>query len=747
MNTRSAAFMRIGRAFGLLVAAVGGASGRGELARADIEKRVGEILSQLTIEEKVGLCHGGFESGGVSRLGIGQIRMLDGRQGLRPMDKATLTTSLPCALALSCTWDEAAARDFGRVLAEEMLALDKHVLLAPMMNLVRSPLGGRNFENLGEEPHLAGRMAAAYICGVQAAGVGACACLVAANDCESRRHFTSSNMDERTLREAHLRTYEMAVREGGVWSMMSANSLLNGVHCAQNRRLLQELVKDEIGFDGVMITDWRAAYDPVPAALAGTDMTTGVCQYVFGDGRLLAAVKSGEVPMAVLDDKVRRILRLYARCGVLDPGSRGKGGLDTEEHRAAARRLAAEGMVLLKNDAGVLPFDRSRLRRVLVTGPAADRVLQGGGSGHVPAAVEMTPVQGLQAALGGTCEIVHRPFDVRLGLKVEKGSIEWQHAQQAKRGESGAVGEAAEGTMSLAELIQAAASFDAVIFCAAGMLASEGRDLPEMSLPGDQAAAIAALAGANANTAVVLFANGTVSLESWGREAPAILAAHYAGQATGEAVADVLLGDANPGGRLSYTFGKRLKDYPCHDLEEWPARLILEKDPVDPGRKPEERKATHAFDTDYREGVFVGHRWFDEKGIKPWFPFGHGLSYTSFLIEPAGVDVARSGARDPSVAVKVKVSNTGKRAGAEVVQLYVRDMECPVPRPPRELKGFARVTLAPGESRIVALPLDFRSFAFWHPERKAWVAEPGSFVVSVGRSSRDVAFRIEVVLK
>ncbi len=244
---------------------------------AALEARVTALLSQLTLEEKTELCHGAFISGGVPRLGIGKLAMLDGRQGLRPVaeKKGTRTTSLPCVLTLACTWDEAAVSDFGRVLAEEMLGLDQHVLLAPMLNLIRSPLGGRNFENFSEDPYLVGRLGAAYIRGVQSLGVGACACLLVANDCEHRRHFTTSNMDLRTLRELHLVGYEMAVREGNVWSMMSGNNLYNGVYCAQNRDLLQGLLKDEIGFDGVMITDWRAAYDTVPTALAGTDMTTG----------------------------------------------------------------------------------------------------------------------------------------------------------------------------------------------------------------------------------------------------------------------------------------------------------------------------------------------------------------------------------------------------------------------------------------------------------------------------------------
>lgn len=728
----------------LCVLAVLGFVGWAGIVRAGVDERVEQILTQLTLEEKVDLCHGGFDAGGVPRLGIGQIRMLDGRQGLRPMDKVTSTTSLPCALALSCTWDEAAAGAFGRVLAAEMLALDRHLLLAPMMNVVRSPLGGRNFENLGDEPFLSGRMAAAYVRGVQALGVGACACLVAANDCEARRHFTSSNMDERTLREIHLLPYEMTVREGRVWSMMSANSLLNGVHCAHNRHLLQALVKDEIGFDGVMITDWRAAYDPVPAALAGTDMTTGVCQYVFGDGRLLDAVKSGEVPRSLLDDKARRILRLYARCGVLEPGTRAKGGLDTPEHRAAARRLAAEGMVLLKNEGALLPLDAAKLRRVVVTGPVADRVLQGGGSGHVPAAVEITPLQGLRSALGGKAEVVYLPFDVPLGLKMEKGSIEWRHANIAKGRRAG---DAAGGTTDIPALVEAAKSADAVLFFAAGLQASEGRDLPDMQLPGGQGEALAALAGANPNVVVLLSANGAVSPEGWGDRVPVLLAAHYSGQATGDALADVITGRAEPGGRLSYTFGRRLGDHPCHALGEWPAKLIMDKDPVNPGMKPEERRATHAFDTEYKEGVFVGHRWFDREKIEPWFPFGHGMGYSKFTIEDAGVTITRADAGDPSVAVAVKVANVGGRAGSEVVQVYIGQRACGIARPLRELKGFSKVTLGPGESRVVSVRLDFRSFAFWHPDKRAWAVEPGAFAISVGRSSREIAYGSEVVLQ
>jgi beta-glucosidase len=710
-------------------------------AKAPVEERVTDLLSRLTLEEKVALCHGAFASGGVPRLGIDELRMLDGRQGLRPVaeHKGKRTTLLPSVLALSCSWDDEAAREFGMVLAREMLALDHHVLLAPMLNLVRSPLGGRNFENFGEDPYLVGRMGAAYIRGVQEMQVGACACLLVANDCERRRHFTSSNMDERTLRELHLVGYEMSVRDGQVWSMMTGNNLYNGVYCAQNKYLIQDLIKNDIGFDGVMITDWRAAYDTVPTALAGTDMTTGFCSYVFGGGRLLAAVKSGDVPMALLDDKVRRILRLYVRSGVLDPGTRQKGEIDSPAHREAARKLAAQGMVLLKNDRNLLPVESAKIKRILITGPAADTIIQGGGSGSVPAAIEISPLEALRRALPNVT-IDHIPFEVPLRPGVESGSVEWEQTPaQKKKARKQGIRPSGKGEPDLKALESAARSADLVIFMAAGIAASEGRDLPHMDLPGDQAQAIAALAQTHKRVIVVLVNNGAVTLDPWVQNVSALLAIHYSGQGTGDALADVLTGKVNPAGKLSYTFGKRLDDFACHAVGEWPARLILDKDPVNPGMKPEDRKATHAFSTDYKEGVFAGYRWFDQKKLDPWFPFGHGLSYTTFKL--SGIKVVN----DPEgIRVSCSVQNTGRRAGAEVVQVYVAPDKASLPRPPRELKGYSKVMLEPGQSRRIEIILRPAALAYYESESRKWKEEAGTYEIQVGTSSRDIRLKSRV---
>jgi beta-glucosidase len=660
--------------------------------------RIEEILRRLTLEEKIGLCHGSFEAGGVPRLGIGQIKMLDGRQGIRPMDKTTQTTSLPCTLSLSCTWDTEAAAAFSGLLAEELLALGQNVLLAPCMNLARSPLGGRNFENLGEDPFLAGCMAAAYIQGVQRLGIGGCACILVANDYEARRHFTSSNMDDRTLREMHLLPFEMSITDGRVWVTMAANSLLNGTHIAANRRLVQEIVKDKLGFDGVMLTDWRAAYDPEPTALAGTDMTTGFCSYVFGDGRLLAAVKSGKVPESLIDDKVRRILTLYERTGVLDPRSRAKGALETPDHRALARKLAADGMVLLKNDRRILPLDPGKLRNVLVTGPAAEEVPFGGGSGAVRPAFKITPLEGLRSALGDRVK-----------------------------------------TATKDSLIEAARAADVVLFFARDEHHGESTDLTSLDLPDGQSQAIGELAAVNPNTVVVLLTGEAVSLEPWAGKVPGILAAWYAGQSTGDAIADVVTGKINPGGKLSCTFGKRLEDYACHALDLWPPRLIADKDPGKPGLKPEERKATYAYAADYKEGVFMGYRWFDEKKIEPRFPFGHGLSYTDFSY--SALRLERSG---DTIRVFCTVKNTGGRDGAEVVQVYVAPPGSSVPRPPRELKGFAKVRLKAGESKRVQIALRPSALAFYDEKSDKWKADAGRYEILVGASSRDIRLQATV---
>lgn len=690
-----------------------------------IEQRVEDLLRQLTLEEKVRLLHGrvnegqaeNFQSGGVPRLNIAWLEVCDGPVGVRTFDR-TPATALPCTLSLSCTWDVDAARAYARLIAEEMLALRKHLLFGPGVNLMRSPLGARNFEYMGEDPFLCGSLTVAYVRGVQELGVAACVKHLVANDFDSRRHFTSSNMDDRTLRETHMLPFEMAIRDGRVWSMMTANNLLNGEHCAENHRLLQGLMKCELGFDGVMLTDWRAAYSAVPSALAGTDSTMGFCAYVFGQSNLLSAVKEGKVPKSLIDDKARRLLRLYVRTGILDPEARGGGALDTPEHRALARKLTAEGMVLLKNERNLLPFETAKMRNVLVTGPGAEVVPFGKGSSAVQSSVRITPLQGLKAALGDTTQVTHLAW--RDGHATANPNTPRGPATQPTRPDPAA-------------LQEAASKADIVLFFATDPVHGESTDLKRFDLPGGQAEVIAGLAAANPKVAVILLIAEPLSLEPWADRVPAILAAWYGGQATGDAIADVLTGRVTPGGKLSCTFGKKLDDYACHALGLWPPRLIADKPPGEAGYSPEERKATCAYAADYQEGVFLGYRWFDDKKIEPRFAFGHGLSYTTFVLSSLAIDSS-----GPAIRVACTVKNTGSREGSEVVQVYVAGPKSSVPRPVRELKGFAKVQLKPGENRKVEITLRPSALSFYDEKAKQWKAEAGEYGVLVGTSSRGI---------
>jgi beta-glucosidase len=696
---------------------------------APLEARVEDLLKRLTLEEKIRLLHGDimhtpgapgerFYAGGVERLNIPKITFLDGRQGVRTFDKLNRgynkgigevipegliqTTALPSTLSISCSWDMDIVSSYGELLANEMLGVKRHVLFAPMINLIRTPLNGRNFENLGEDPFLAGQTAVAYIQGVQKKNVAACGCLLVANDYESNRHWTSSNMDERTLREVHMLPYEMAAREGKVWTMMSANSLLNGIHCAHNAELQQSLLKDEIGFDGVMLTDWRAAYYAVDAALGGTDMTTGICAYVFGDGKLLQAVKDGLVPEALIDDKARRVIRLMIRTGVLNPEMLEEGAIDSEEHRAIARRLGSEGMVLLKNEGSLLPLNPDNMRNLVVMGPGATTVAKGTGSGNVISKLNVTPLEGLREALTGTTELTHVPYTA-----LEE-----------------TLSETADKTTENA---------DAVIFFATSAHYSEGTSLTSMELPDAQNEAINRLSKINKNLIVVLMTGSAVLVEPWVDDVPAILGAWFAGQSTGHSIADVLLGKFNPGGKLSFTMAKKIEDYPVHHFGEWPAKLILDEAPRELPEQPELRKAIHGYSGEYKEGVFVGHRWFEEKNIEPRFEFGYGLSYTNFEMSRL-----RLRQTNDSITITCSVKNTGDRAGSEVVQVYVSPPESSVPRPKKELKGFRKVHLEKGEKQKVEITIPVSRLTYYNATGKNWKLEAGDYGIHLGNSSRNI---------
>lgn len=687
------------------------------------EEKIESILQQLTIEEKVRLCHGQdgaktasdrFISGGVPRLNIKPIKFYDGPVGVRVFDTEKYqTTSLPSTILLACSWDKKLARQYGNVIASEMLSTNAHVLFAPGVNLMRSPLCGRNFEYMGEDPFLTGLMGSAFIKGVQDNKVAACSKHLLANYIEEGRHYISSNMNERTLREIYLIPFEKTIKSGNVWTIMTGNNIVNGVHMAEHRYIINDILKEEMGYDGVILTDWRSAYNTIESAKAGVDMTTGVGSYVFGEGNLLQAVNNNVISEALINEKARRVLRLYSRTGLLNQDGRKKGEQNTKAHQRFARKAAAEGMVLLKNNTQLLPISLKESANILLTGPGAATVPAGSGSSDVNPPYKISLLDAMESRLGDNMKLSFISYNEKNYKKMEK----------------------------------AASEADNIVFAVTAPPGGEGNDFENLELTNDQSTMISKLAEINPNiTVVLLTAALPVNLQPWKDKVGAILASFYSGQSTGDAILDILSGEVCPGGKLSFTWGEDLMDYPPHALDVWEPRRISNETYYG-GRDPEKREDVHIFSAAFKEGIFVGYRWFDQKLIEPDYAFGHGLSYTSFQIHDKGVEIKDNSISSPLIHVNVSVKNTGKVKGSEVVQVYLEDKNASVERPPRELKGFQKVFLDPGEEKTVSIQLDLRSFAFWSIKAHEWIIEPGKFVLNVGNSSRNFAYKKIIDLK
>jgi beta-glucosidase len=669
------------------------------------DARIENLISQMTLAEKIAMVHADtrFSAGGVPRLGIPRLWMSDGPNGVREDIQANswnpagstqdYSTCLPPELCLAATFDIGIAKDYGAVIGQEAKERGKNVMLGPSLNIQRTPLCGRNFEYLGEDPFLTGQMAVAYIHGAQGEGIASCAKHFAANNQETNRDTIDVEMDERTLREIYLPAFKAAVQQGGVWCVMGAYNQFRGQHCCHNDYLLNKILKGEWGFKGMVITDWGGAHDTRQAAFNGLDLemgTLGTYDKYFMATALMQLVESGEVPVALIDDKVRRHLRVMEAIGLLDNKFAG-GSLNTREHQMTARRVAEEGIVLLKNDGNVLPLDSSKIHSIAVIGENAVRLMaHAGGSAQIKSLYEITPLAGIIQRAGPSQNVTFS-----MGYSQKGGSDD-----MSARG------------------VQAARQADVAIFVAGlphtRFYDSEGTDRKDLKLPFGQDELIEKVVAANPRTIVVLIDGGAVEMP-WVDQAPAIVQAWYPGMEGGNAIAGVLFGDVNPSGRLPCTFPKRLGDSPAHALNAFP------------GEKGVVR---------YAEGIFVGYRWFDEKNIEPLFPFGFGLSYTTFGY--SNLKLTGQGGSKDSVSVQCDVTNTGSRAGAEVVQVYVGQVHPKLPRPPKELKGFARIYLKPGETGSVSIPLDFSSFAYYDPDQSKWVADEDDFNIEVGSSSRDI---------
>ena len=711
-----------------------------------IEQRVEDALGRMTTEEKIAVIHAQskFSSPGVARLGIPQFWTDDGPHGVRPdvlwdeWVQAGQTNdscvAFPALTCLAATWNPSMASAYGKALGEEALYRGKDMILGPGVNIYRTPLGGRNFEYMGEDPCLASRMVVPYIRGLQSNGVAACVKHYALNNDEVYRHQVNVIVGDRALYEIYLPAFKAAVKEGRTWGIMGSYNLYDNQHNCHNRRLLVDILKGEWGYDGVVVSDWGGTHDTRQAIENGLDMEFGTWTdgLVFGlsnayDNYFMARpykelIQKGEYSTKELDDKVRRVLRLFFRTSM--NRSRGFGSMNSEEHYAVARKVAGDGIVLLKNKGGILPLDTTKALSVLVVGENAIKMMTvGGGSSSLKAQRETLPLDGMRSMLGGKIKVEY----ARGYVGDTTGNCDGVVAKQS-------LYDLRTPDELLAEAVEKARKADCVVMFGGlnkgNHQDSEGNDRLDYALPYGQDRLIEALAKANSNFVYVNISGNAVAMP-WKDKVPAIVQGWFLGSTAGEALADVLTGRVNPSGKLPYSWMAKLDDYGAHSLGTYPGTW---------------RDGKKIIDEEYKEGIFVGYRWADKEKLKPTFAFGHGLSYTTFKIGKATADKAEMALGD-SITFTVSVTNTGRKAGAEVVQLYVRDCESSLVRPYKELKAFRKVSLAPGETRQVSLTIGTDALSFFDDKAHEWKAEPGEFEALIGNSSDNLAQKVKFKLK
>ena len=703
-----------------------------------IEVRVEDALSRMTLEEKVKILHAQskFSSAGVPRLGIPELWTTDGPHGIRPevlwdeWEQAEWTNdscvAFPALTCLAATWNEEMSALYGKSIGEEARFREKDVLLGPGVNIYRTPLNGRNFEYMGEDPFLASKMVVPYVQEVQKNGVAVCVKHYALNNQESKRHEYDAVVDDRALYEIYLPAFKAAVQEGGAWSIMGAYNYYKGQHACHNEYLLNDILKGEWGFDGVVISDWGGTHDTDQAITNGLDLefgtwtdgltmgaTNGYDAYYLADP-YLAKLREGTASEDILNDKVRRVLRLMFRTAMNN--DKPSGSLCSPEHYEAARTIAGEGIVLLKNDNDVLPIDPSSVGKIAVIGENAIKMMTvGGGSSSLKAQHECTPLEGFIAAAGD--KIVYERGYVGDVSGSYNGVVTGPDLAESRSEEQ-----------LIADAVALAKTADAVIFVGGLNKAShqdcEDSDRYHLELPYAQDKVIEALAEVNPNLAVVIISGNAVAMP-WVDKVNAVVEGWYIGSQMGHALADVIFGKVNPSGKLPFTFPAKLEDNAAHALGAY--------DPQD-------------LSVEYKESIYVGYRWAEKQNIKPLFAFGHGLSYTDFTYGEAKCSKPSVKAGS-NVKVSVDVTNSGKVAGKEVVQLYIGDEESSLERPVKELKGFRKITLEPGETKTVTFEIEPDMLKFFDDSKHEWVLEPGRFTAYVGSASDDIRSEISFDVK
>jgi beta-glucosidase len=683
------------------------------------EAEITALIKEMTLEEKVNMIHASssFTSGGVRRLGIPELTTSDGPHGVRYEhgrgwsmipDVEDAGTYLPTGNTLAATWNPQLGYSFGAVLGSEAKYRGKDVILGPGINIIRSPLNGRNFEYQSEDPYLVSQMVVGYIKGVQDQGISACVKHYAANNEEIDRGTVDVEMSERALREIYLPGFKAAVIEGGVNTVMGSYNKFRGQYATENKYLIKDILKGEWGFKGILMSDWGAVHNTMEAMENGTDLEMGsdigdrplkFNEFYMAD-TVVTLLKTGKLPIALVDDKVRRILRVMFKTHMIN-SKRTPGAYNTKEHQEIALKVAEEGIVLLKNEGHLLPLKKAGVKSLAVIGQNADRPnAMGGGSSQVKAKYEITPLQGLKNLLGDDVAIQYAQ-----GYKIARN--EGANAQMIQ------------------QAVNAASKADAaILFCgwthgydyklwSDHDFDAEGVDKPNLDMPFGQNELIKAVLKANPNTIIVLMGGGPIDIREWIDQSKAIIEGWYPGMEGGNALAKIIFGEVNPSDKLPMTFPKKLDDSPAHKLGEFPGV----------------NGTVH-----YNEGVFVGYRYFDTYKVEPQFAFGHGLSYTTF--EYNKLQVQKGAGKQATVTLTVK--NTGNVAGAEVVQIYMKEERPIVERPDKELKAFQKVFLKPGESKEIVVRLSRDAFSYYDDKKHDWVADAGKYIILAGSSSREI---------
>ena len=708
-----------------------------------IEQRIEDALKRMTLEEKIAMTHAQskFSSPGVKRLGIPEIWCTDGPHGIRDevlwdeWNQAGWTNdscvAFPALTCLAATWNPEMAMLYGTSIGEEALYRKKNILLGPGINIYRTPLNGRNFEYMGEDPYLASKIVVPYVKGVQQNGVASCVKHFALNNFEVNRSSANVIVSDRALREIYLPAFHAAVTEGNAWAIMGSYNLYQNQHCCHNKTLLCDILKTEWKFDGVVISDWGGTHSTDEAVKYGLDLEFGTWTNGLTWGHsnaydnyflatpYLQGIKNGKYTTTELDDKIRRILRVIFRTTM--SGNQKWGSLCSDQHYAAARQIATEGIVLLKNNNNILPIDANQKPKILVVGENAIKMMTiGGGSSSLKVQREISPLDGIRMRFGSDNVTYARgyvgdtitSFD---GIETGQKLADYRSAEEL-----------------INEAVSLAKNVDYVIFIG-GLNKSneqdcEGVDRKTLSLPYNQDKLIYELSKVNSKTIMVNISGNAIAMP-WINQIPAVVQAWFIGSEAGNAIADILSGDVNPSGKLPFTFPVKLEDSGAHAIGEYIGE-----------------HSQKIINVEYKDDILVGYRWFDTKKIKPLFAFGHGLSYTTFKYGKPTVNKSEI-TKDETITVNIDITNNGNRFGAEIVQLYITDLKASVLRPTKELKGFKKVYLSPGETQTIEFTIDQKSLSFYNNDTQQWEAENGFFEAIIGASSTDIKGKVKFELK